>query len=64
MSNVDSINQADSPSLSIGVFRTGTGRARQTPGKIYTSDEEEEEKKKEFDLSNTHQVLNDRVTLY
>ncbi len=46
MSNVDRINQADSPSLSIGEFRTGTGRARQTPGKIYISDEEEEEEKK------------------
>lgn len=35
MSNFDSNNQNDSPSLSIGEFRTGTGRARQqTPGKI------------------------------
>jgi hypothetical protein len=61
MSNVDRINQADSPSLSIGEFRTGTGRARQTPGKKYISDEEE---RNESDLSNTHHVLNDRVALY
>jgi hypothetical protein len=61
MHNVDRTNQADSPSLSIGEFRTGTGRARQTPGKIYNL---RRRKKNESDLLNTHHVLNDRVTLY
>jgi len=46
--NIDTTNQNDSPSLSIGEFRTGTGRARQTPGKIYISDEEEEKKRIRF----------------
>jgi len=31
MSYVNTTNQTDSPSLSFGEFRTGTGRARQTP---------------------------------
>jgi hypothetical protein len=31
MSNIDRSNQTDSPSLYIGEFRSGTGRARQIP---------------------------------
>jgi hypothetical protein len=39
MSNIDTANQTDWTPLSIGEFHTGTGRVRQTPGKIYTSKE-------------------------
>jgi hypothetical protein len=35
MSSVNRSNQDDSPSLSIGEIRTGTGRARQTTGKVF-----------------------------
>ena len=59
MSNIDRANQSDSPSLSVGEFRSGTGRARQTPGNLHTS-----KKAKESDLSNSHHMLNDRVSLY
>jgi len=44
MSNVNRTNQDDSPSLSIGEFRTGTGRARQTPGNTYALEEEKKKK--------------------
>lgn len=63
MSNIDRFNQTDSPSLSVGEFRSGTGRARQTPGKNDVQVEEQD--KSVFDLFlNSHQRLNDRVTFY
>lgn len=40
MSNIDRTYQTDSPSLSIGEFYTGTGRARQAAGKEKTTQNE------------------------
>lgn len=69
MSNIiNRTDQTDSPLLSVGEFQTGTGRARQTPGKIsiYWSWSWRKEKKRSlfFYLLNSHYMLNDRVTLY